>query len=387
LTLLVEFKQSHRYSFNTPIKGAFQLVMVPVSSAPATGLHYILLLDVSGSMKGAKIEAVKKAARRLIEKLHGDNYVTLILFGTAYPFYKIVASHEKLADAREKLLETIDSLVAQDGTPLYNALREAVRIAEASKEPGYIVLITDGKPTDVTSVEKYAKLKWPKRYRGVFIGIGMDYNAELLNKLADLSGGVAVHVDEANLEELVGAFEEAAASEAAAKDVNIVVEAIAGNARILGYEEPSVYIPAISDEAVELIGEVDIPKNYDGDVAKIIVTYLDPATGKMVSSEYSYHVKPARSREEFLSGIDRGVYNTYLYMVYMDEARRLALEGRLDEATRRLEKAAEAASQTRRVDLIESTKRLVEEVSSTKRMSPDAATRRLASEATKRLRG
>lgn len=387
MALIVEFKQSHRFSFSKPIRGAFIVNLVPVASAPAAGLHYILLLDVSGSMKGAKIEAVKRAARRLIEKLHDDNYLTLILFGTSYPFYRVEITHEKLRDARRRALEIIDGLVPQDGTPLYNALKEALRIASASEESGYIILLTDGKPTDVSDPEKYEKLKWPRRYKGVFIGIGMDYNAELLNKLADISEGVAMHIDEANLEELVGIFEEAAVTEVAAKDVNIVVEAVTGKAKFIGYDEPSVYIPAISDEAVELIGEVEIPANYDGTVARIIVSYEDPATGRREEHVYDYKVKPAPSKEDFLNGIDRGVYNTYLYTVYMQEARRLALEGKLDEATRRLEKAAEAAVQTKRIELIESTKRLVEEVEATKRISAEAATRRLASEATKRLRG
>jgi len=387
LALLVEFKQSHKYSFDTPIRGAFRLNLVPVAAAPATGLHYILLLDVSGSMKGAKIEAVKRAARRLVEKLHDDNYLTLILFGTSYPFYRVEISHEKLRDVRHRALEIIDMLMPQNGTPLYNALKEALKIAEASNEPGYIILLTDGRPTDVSDPEKYRKLRWPRRYKGVFIGIGMDYNAELLNQLADISEGVAVHIDEANLEELVGIFEEAAVSEVAAKDVNVVVEAVAGNARFIGYDEPSVYIPAISDEAVELIGEVEIPAKYEGTVAKVIVSYVDPATGRHEEHIFDYNVEPALSREEFLSGIDKTVYNTYLYMVYMQEARRLALEGKLDEATRRLEKAAQAAAQTKRIELLESTKRLAAEVEATRRVSPEAATRRLASEATKRLRG
>lgn len=389
--LIVSFEQSHRYSFTTPVKGAFLLSLVPSSTSVARGLHYILVIDTSGSMAGRKIEAAKEAALRLIRSLPGDNYVSIILFGTrGYPFYEVKMSHRLLRDARQEAEKIISSMVPADGTPLFNALKAAIEVAAASKEPGYIIMLTDGKPTDVVDLSKYEvfREKWPCKHRGVFIGIGLDYNADLLNKLADISGGVAVHVEEARVEELVGVFEEAAVSEAAARGVEVVLEAVAGGARFLGYEEPRVVIPVVGEEAVELIGEVEIPAGYDGVVAVVTVSYEDPASGRRESKVFEYRVRPASSREEFLSGINRRVYNMYLYAVYMEEARRLALQGRLDEATRRLEKAAEAAAQTRRVELVEGTKRMIKEIEATKRTGRvEDTTRRVAGEATKRLRG
>lgn len=388
MALLVEFAQSHRYSLDKPVRAAFRLTLTPIGGSKASGLHYIVLIDTSGSMKGDKIRAVKRAALRLLELLPDHNYITLLLFGTSFhPFYEVKVAHELVETARAKVEEVVRRLAPQNGTPLYGALRTALGIASKSSESGYIIVLTDGRPTDVRDPEEYRRLPWPEKYRGVFIGIGLDYNAELLNLLADISNGVSVHVDEARLEELVEAFEETAVSEVAAKDVEVVAEGVAGEVRLLGYREPRVYIPAISDEAVEIIGELTIPPRYEGSVAKVVVTYVEPESGERKHKVFDYSVRPASSREEFLQGIDREVYNSYLYAVYIEEARRLALEGKLDEATRRLEKAATAAAQTRRIDLIEATKRLIEDVEATKRLEPEAATRRLASEATKRLRG
>ncbi len=388
MALLVEFAQSHRYSFEKPVRGAFRLTLTPIGGSKASGLHYIVLIDTSGSMKGEKIKAVRRAALRLLSLLPDHNYITLIVFGTSFhPFYEVKVAHELVETARSKIEDVVRRLAPQDGTPLYAALKTALDIASRSSEPGYVIVLTDGRPTDVRDLEEYRKLPWPEKYKGVFIGIGLDYNAELLNLLADISNGVSVHVDEARLEELVEAFEEAAVSELAAKDVEVIAEGVGSDVRLLGYREPRVYIPAISDEAVEIIGELTIPPRYEGSLARVVVTYIEPESGERKHHVFDYVVKPASSREEFLKGIDREVYNSYLYAVYIEEARRLALEGKLDEATKRLEKAAAAAAQTRRIDLIEATKRLIEDVEATKRLEPEAATRRLASEATKRLRG
>ncbi len=388
MAVIVRFEQSHKYSFSSPVKAAFRVAVVPAGLEQAKGLHYIILVDTSGSMKNdGKIDAAKEAAKRMVSSLPEGNYVTLIAFGTRfYPFYEVLAEHWEVGGRRDELLRIIDSLIPVDGTPLYNALKTALEIARRSGEPGYVILLTDGRPTDVVDAEKYRKLQWPERYKGVFIGIGRDYNAEVLSVLADISGGVFVHISEAEIEKLIGVFEETAASKVAARNLEIAVEPVAGKVRLIGYEGLHAFFPVVSEEAVEVIGEVEVPANYDGTVATVTVSYEEPG-GEKRSHVFEYKVRPAASREEFLSGINREVYNTYLYAVYMEEARRLALQGRLDEATKRLEKAAEAAAKTMRPDLIEATKRVVEEVEATKRISPEEATRRLASEATRRLRG
>ena len=390
LGLDIVFEQSHRYSFDSPVKGAFRLRLSP-SSAPArvSGLHYIVLIDASGSMKGEKIEAARKAVMRLVELIPGGNYVTLIAFGLGGLQARELIVHVDAEKARNDILDIVAKLVPDDGTPLYRALRKAFEIAEAYREPGYIVLVTDGKPTDITKPEKYRELKWPEKMKAYVIGVGLDYNKELLALLADLGKGVMEHVSEADVEKLVEVFEEAATPEAYAKDLEITVEPIAGEARLIGYDELTLSIPALSEESMELYGEVEIPAKFSGEVARVIVSYEDPATGKTETKRFSYVVELAKTREEYIKGINRDVYDNYLYQVYIEEARRLLLRGDLEAATKRLAEAEKQAEKTKRIDLVMQTKRLRETAEATKRLKgaeAEEATRRLLSEATKRLR-
>ncbi|BEP16857.1 VWA domain-containing protein [Pyrofollis japonicus] len=391
MPLEVRFEQSHRYSFVSPVKAAFRVTIVPVSGkVPVKGLHYIVLLDASGSMKKAgKMDAAKRAVERLVESMPPGNYVTLIAFGLGGLFAKELVVHRDVGEARDEIIAAVRSIIPDDGTPLYRALVKAIEIANAYPEPGYIVVVTDGRPTDKSDPEEYRRLKWPRKMKAYAIGVGLDYNKELLALIADMGNGYMEHVGEAEVEKLVEAFEETAAPEAYAKDFELTVEPIEGEARLLGYDELTITIPVLRDESLEIYGEVTIPANHRGEVARVHVSYEDPVTGKRETHSFSYTVEPAPSREEYVKGINREVYDTYLYHAYLEEARRLLLRGDIDAATKRLVEAEKQAEKTKRIDLVVETKRLLETAEATKRLGSseaEEATRRLLSEATKRIR-
>ncbi len=390
MVLQVSFEQSHTRSFTTPVTGAFRLTLTPVRGAVrVSGIHYIVLIDASGSMRGGKIETAKKAVKRLVEMLPEGNYVTVLAFGTAAFHVKELAVRRDPVRDRSEIIDAVEALFPEDGTPLYRALKRAIEIAEKSSDSGFIVLLTDGRPTDVTDLEKYAELKWPSNYKPYIIGVGPDYNEKLLALLADKGGGVFEHVSTASLERLVEVFEEAAAPEAYATNVEVVLEPITGSARFIGYDGLTVTIPVLKDEEIEFYGEVKIPASHHGDVALVVVSYEDPVTGERSVEKFSYKVTPAKSREEFIDGINREVYDYYLYRVYVEQARKLVLEGNIDAATKRLVEAEKLAEKTRRIDLVVQTKRMREVAEATKRLGGTEsieATKKLVSEATKRLR-
>jgi len=389
VALIVDLRTSHKYSFGTPVKLAFKLTLLPSSSGKAEGLHYILLMDTSGSMKGRKIELAREGARLLLRNIPEGNYVTLIAFGTR-ELVSVLASRALVDTERGRLLRLIDELEPHDGTPLYRALRDAYQIARASGLPGYIVLLSDGQPTDASSLERFRELEQPPGYRMVLVGIGLDYNHELFTLLADMSGGDFYHVSEAEAEklpEMLGSF---SVETIAARSVELVLESPAGGIKLLNYEEPVIKLPSIEKEPVTVLGEVEVPPLYEGIVLRARVRYQDPATGEVVEEVREAGISPVHSRDLFLRGIDREVLDEYNYFLYMARAREALLRGRLDEATQKLSEAARLAEQTRKISYIEATRRLLAAAEQTRRLGDRAAvedaTRRLLSEATRRLR-
>ncbi|HWQ03088.1 MAG TPA: VWA domain-containing protein [Candidatus Nitrosotenuis sp.] len=104
-------------------------------------LSVMLLIDVSGSMKGAGIETARKAALALVDQLEKDDYCAVIAFGSD------VRQVVEFTREKFRVREAINKLDARDAqTHLYQALFEALeRTAAAPSSRTAIIALTDGK--------------------------------------------------------------------------------------------------------------------------------------------------------------------------------------------------------------------------------------------------
>src|SRR5439155_1383738 len=123
-------------------------------------------------------------------------------------------------------------------TALYAELQSAFEIAQKSRLPGWIVLLTDGEPTDVTKPEQYSKLKMPTGFQMIEFGIGADYNQSILKALADASGGMLHNITDAQKLKLPSLMQESAVNEVGAR--NITVDFGTPDVKILNYKGPPV---------------------------------------------------------------------------------------------------------------------------------------------------
>ncbi len=390
-SLHLEFRQSHRYSFTSPVEGGFKLSLIP-GDAPATitGVHYILVLDVSGSMEGEKLETLKQAASKMLELLPDGNMVSIVIFGVGRGGVQVSRRRVKLNQgSRRDLLEFIRGLQVMGDTPLLRAVMTALGLVEEG-EPTYMILLSDGRPTDGSEPRDYEGIRWPQNVKPITIGVGLDYDPRIMNIIADRGGGLFVHVSEADLEKLVRDITGVVAARGYAKDVMVSVSSVGGEARLIGYPGNEAYLPVVKDEMVEFYGEVKIPANYDGVVAVVRISYTDAATGEKVVEKFEYKVRPAGSREEFLSGIDRQLLAEIRYQSYMEQVKNLLAQGDLAAATRKLERAEELAVATMRLDLVEATRSMKEIAEQTLRTGDitqlEEATRRLTETVTRTVR-
>ena len=409
MTLKYSLHSSHRYSHpKMPIVVGFKLSIEPGKLVTARRIHYVLLIDVSSSMCGGggaskqynKLELAREGALGLLRSLPEGNYVTLIGFGFYDAKYGVRVLGSGLVEQVRPVIENaLRSLECEDGTPLYSALRIGYQKAAELGVPGYLILISDGQPTDIKDVDEYLSLtegEMPDSFRPILVGVGPDYNVDLFTRLCNATRCIFHHVGaSSDLDRLPEIIRSAAKTTISARDLRIHVKARVGELKIAGFDGPTITYPAVG-ERVEVRGLVEgVPPGYSGDVLEVGLEYIDPLTDSRVSDELSIGVEAAGSGEEYLKGVDKGVLSESIHAIYIDLARRLVEEERVEEAAEAFEtaaKALEAASQvegageeeTRRIELVEETRRLADLV----KRGGDEETRRIVlSELTRRIRG
>ena len=115
----------------------------------------LFLIDVSGSMKGAKIDSVKSAAKRIITMLLPCNTEFAVMGYSGKPENPIPYQHH-FTNNKSELLYFIDSLQPNSNTPLATALKTASYYFKHNKNPlstkQTIILLGDGRSDDNISL-------------------------------------------------------------------------------------------------------------------------------------------------------------------------------------------------------------------------------------------
>ena len=187
-------------------KGQKLFLKVEVMPAgAATGslpLNLCLLIDKSGPMKGKKLDNAQDGAVNLIGQLDSRDYCGVVTFESEV---EVVIPGQHVTD-RTLFESKIREISAGNTTEMYEGLRAAFRELEKPLHTHYaprkepvrrIILLSDGQPTDRKPESAYRALAREMRERGISVtalGIGRDYNEDLLSAIAEDSGGVWFHI-------------------------------------------------------------------------------------------------------------------------------------------------------------------------------------------------
>ncbi|MGH2486123.1 MAG: DnaJ domain-containing protein, partial [Ktedonobacterales bacterium] len=169
-------------------------------------LDLALAIDRSSSMRGAKIEGVKAAVRNTLDQLSSDDRLTLVFFDDKA---EVVADGETM-QGRPGLEHALDTLVVKGGTQIASALATTLERLAARQNRARVaslVLLTDGQTYG--DEEMCREQAGHARDMGISIaalGLGLDWNRELLDRLAAISGGGSQFVEKA--EDVQQAFED-----------------------------------------------------------------------------------------------------------------------------------------------------------------------------------
>lgn len=178
--------------------GYFMLLLAPgaATSAAPVRRDLVAVIDVSGSMSGAKIEQARNALIQLLGSLREGDRFRLVAFSGGVRRY----AQEWTAvtpDGRREATSWIRSLQAEGGTNIAGALAEAFTASPGEQSLGVVVFLTDGQAstgeTDPERIVERAE-QGRGRFRVFAFGVGDDVNTYLLDRLSERARGTTEYV-------------------------------------------------------------------------------------------------------------------------------------------------------------------------------------------------
>lgn len=172
-------------------------------------LNLSVVLDRSGSMRGAKLEQARQAAEMLVDRLGPDDYFSVVTYDTEVD---VLIPPQQLRGNLESLKRKIRRIEAGGSTALYHGVETGGRqLAEffGKEKINRVLLLSDGiANVGPSSNRDIAHLGQELAQDGLSvttIGVGDDYNEDLMTALAEASDANYYYV--ADVEGLPEVFE------------------------------------------------------------------------------------------------------------------------------------------------------------------------------------
>lgn len=175
------------------------------------------VIDTSGSMDGDRLEQVRLVLEAQVEALDAQDRLNVVAYGdTVRKLWPEPRSLE--GAARAQALRFVRALEAGGGTNVDAALATALAAPRSPERSAVVVFVTDGRPTrgetshtGILDHVRQANAKHPARVFG--LGLGVDVDSVLLDRLALENGGLPAYVRpradaRPALEALLRAFDE-----------------------------------------------------------------------------------------------------------------------------------------------------------------------------------
>ena len=204
-------------------------------TAHRTPVSLALVVDTSGSMAGEKIDQARAAAARLVSQLANGDVLTVVTYGRSAS--TIVESQELGAD-RSDVLAAIARISTSGNTCMSCGMEQAYTLLSDSPS-GHVrraVVLSDGQANQgITTPSGLAILASRAGDEGAVtatIGLGSDYNEELMSEVAIAGTGAYYFMPDAAAMALILEREFNALESTVATDVRVRVWAD-GEARVM----------------------------------------------------------------------------------------------------------------------------------------------------------
>ena len=316
-------------------------------------LAVALVLDKSGSMAfDRKMENAKRGALEALRRLDGHDVATVV----AYDSEARVAVPAKTATDKS-LARAISRLQPGGNTALYDGVKLGAEQLRPFVRDGYVprvILLSDGLanvgPSSAQELANFGRLLARREMTVTTIGLGLDYDEDLMTALAEESGGNAYFAKHSDFLSDIFAQDLDDATTLTARKVRVTLTCVEG-ARAVGsvgrralredVTSVEVSIDNLYGEEKYALFEVEIPETFRGTTAATVrLEYLDPGTGQLETQEAPLRL----SFTEDTRDVDKNRHSEIaaqkalaLNAEIREEVVRLADEGQTDKAAQVLQ--------------------------------------------------
>jgi Ca-activated chloride channel homolog len=206
---------------------------VNYKGAERPALNISIVVDRSGSMSGEKIEQVKDAARQMVGLLGDKDRVSIVSYGSdvTIEFPAQLATTEN----RAQMINVINRMEVSGGTNLSGGYERGLAEVQRWKTPtsiNRVLLMSDGNANiGVTYLPDLKRMASDALQHGVSlstIGVGLDYNEDLMAQLANEGAGNYYFVDTQAAIASAFASELKGLSATVARNTSLIIELPAG---------------------------------------------------------------------------------------------------------------------------------------------------------------
>ena len=157
-------------------------------------LNLCVVLDRSGSMsEESKIIYAKSALLALVDQLQSEDRFSLVIYDDEVD---VLRPSRRVGDDKDEIRSLIDEITPRGWTNLGGGMVEGFRQVEKNHDGGYVnrvILLSDGLAnqgiTDPAQLERIARQHRAQSISLTTIGVGLDYNENLMVGLSEHGGG------------------------------------------------------------------------------------------------------------------------------------------------------------------------------------------------------
>jgi Ca-activated chloride channel family protein len=181
-----------------PAMNTQQLAYVLIEAVPGASMAQVqmplnlsLVLDKSGSMQGQKIKNLREAAKLVVDRLGSQDTISIVAFSDRK---YLIADSQPVTD-KEMLKKRIGRIRDGGGTAISGGMAQGLKELEKALAPDTVsrmLLLTDGQTFgDEKQCKKLGQAAGDKGIVVQALGLGDDWNEDLLDEIAGASGGMA----------------------------------------------------------------------------------------------------------------------------------------------------------------------------------------------------
>jgi len=320
-------------------------------------VNLALVLDQSGSMNGTKIEQAKAAAIEALTRLGLQDVFSVVVYDTNV--HTIVPAQN--ARNIQGIIHTIQQIRAGGSTALFGGVSQGAAEIRKNIENDYvhrIVLLSDGLanvgPRMPADLGRLGAALIKENISVTTVGVGTDYNEDLMAQLAQKSDGNTYFVESGFDLPRIFSAELGDVLNVVAKKVRVTitlpynvqpVSIIGREGRIKGNKIELYMNQLYGGQEKYALVEVNIPKSTPGSrlmVARANVTYENPFSRKLETSSGTSYARFSNDPKKVAKSTNLDVIREYqlnLNALAQEKAIQLSDKGKKKEAVKELKQS------------------------------------------------